>query len=303
MPESNEDVKSTTPKQRLVAVEPDFKEDVGVPNPKPQSSEAVKTPINHAKILLIAGICLILGFSATVIYQLNYGVETKESFVAEEQIPQGKPTTISVKAYFDTPEGGNVANPGLGVVLDSEGHYVLTSMHEVLYDSIKARRITVNETEATVIAYGSELGTRNSDFDVEGAKLNFDFTKDIAILEVKNPTSSLVGKDASFVKKFEPNAALVVPTNNTGKDFLPVNFVRYEKDVVLLRATKSKFSLEMSGAPVLNSKGQVVGIFNALYEKPGTEAKDTSELGTMIPASTIYQLIDKIFETKPASSK
>lgn len=201
---------------------------------------------------------------------------------------------VDILARFESVDPTPTNKRGLGVVLDAKGNYVLTCIHMLRYKETEPDSILVQNSVARVLSYASEFGVINKNFASIEPPLDFDFANDLAVLYIENPSNSMKGVDATFSKTLSQSLPLAIPANASNMQFFGVEYIREEKGVALIL---SSFDERMSGSPVFNGKGEIVGIFNSIYRVEDAPVnpnpKDTREYGTMIPATTIEKALQK----------
>jgi S1-C subfamily serine protease len=172
---------------------------------------------------------------------------------------------------------------GSGFVYDSEGH-IVTNQHVIdTADTIEVTFLDGNITSATVVG--------------------MDIYSDIAVIKIDSQVTTLqpvvIGASSELIVG-EPVAAMGNPFGLSGTITAGIvsslereleaagNYVII--DVIQIDAAINPGN---SGGPLVNSKGQVVGVNTAIQSETGT----FTGIGFAIPSDTVKREIDEIIET------
>ncbi|GAQ79514.1 hypothetical protein KFL_000320130 [Klebsormidium nitens] len=213
-------------------------------------------------------------------------------------------STYSVANIFDVtlrPQAnmtGSVEVPegnGSGIVWDSDGH-IVTNYHVV------GSVLSTNPGTQKVVARVTLLGTDGLQKTYEALLVGADRTKDLAVLKVSAPPSVLrplqLG-DSSLLRVGQRCLAIGNPfgfdhTLTTGvvsgldRDIQSVTGVLIGGGI----QTDAAINPGNSGGPLLNSRGELIGINTAIYSRSGT----SSGIGFAIPAATVQRVVPQLIQ-------
>jgi len=182
--------------------------------------------------------------------------------------------------YIDSAEASKFSNPtahGSGVIYKSNG-YILTNAHVV--DNIKNLTVVLNNGET-----------------LPGQVLFSDTQADLAIVKVnKIGLSPITFADASAIAPGKTAIAIGTPIsltmrNSVTKGIVSGYGVALEDSYYKLLQTDATINPGNSGGPLLNTKGELIGINSSKYAGIGIE-----NLGFAIPVDTVLYAIEQ-YET------
>ncbi|KAJ6843727.1 putative protease Do-like 8, chloroplastic isoform X1 [Iris pallida] len=197
---------------------------------------------------------------------------------------------LNVTGVVEVPEGN-----GSGVVWDDDGH-IVTNYHVV--GNALSRNPSLGEVVARVNILASEGVQKN----FEGKLIGADRAKDLAVLKVEASEDLLkpikVGK-SSVLKVGQQCLAI---GNPFGFDHtLTVGVISGLNRDIFSQAgvtigggiqTDAAINPGNSGGPMLDSKGEMIGINTAIFTQTGTSAG----VGFAIPSSTVIKIVPQLIK-------
>jgi len=213
-------------------------------------------------------------------------INTAEA-VAEKVIPSvvGISTTskVTYQSFFGT-QSGEVSGVGTGIIIDEKG-YILTNAHVVEVDGKAADTINVELSDGR---------------EVKGTVLWSDSSVDLAIAKITadHLTAATLG-DSNQVKVGSFAVAIGNPLGMAFERSVTQGVISGLNRAITVSNGQSEVSMDNliqtdasinsgnSGGPLLNSKGDVIGINSA-------KAQSGEGLGFAIPINTAKPIIDSI---------
>ncbi|PWA77802.1 trypsin family protein [Artemisia annua] len=197
---------------------------------------------------------------------------------------------LNITGMVEIPEGN-----GSGVVWDEQGH-VVTNYHVI------GNSLSRNPKPGEVVARVNILASEGVQKNFEGKLIGADRSKDLAVLKVEAPEDLLrpmkVGQ-SSFLKVGQQCLAIGNPfgfdhTLTTGvisglnRDILSQTGVTIGGGI----QTDAAINPGNSGGPLLDSKGNLIGINTAIFTQTGTSAG----VGFAIPSSTVVKIVPQLIQ-------
>jgi len=247
-----------------------------------------------SKFIFIWFVCLVLGPASLVeaghsAKGLKLLEEVEEGFVglAEHTLPSVVnispyvPPSPSVRRQTD-PNRSRPTNAGAGVIIDGENGYIVTNSHVVR----QAEKVQI-------LLYGGE--------EFVGQVLGTDEETDLAVIKVESskPLASVELGDSSKLKVGQFVVAIGNPYGLhdtfsfgviSGLNRENVNISRYEDFI----QTDASINPGNSGGPLLNIRGEVVGINTAIINY-------AQSIGFAIPANVVRNVARQIIENGTVS--
>lgn len=197
---------------------------------------------------------------------------------------------LNVTGVVEVPEGN-----GSGVVWDGNGH-IVTNYHVV------GNALSRNPNPGQVVARVNILASEGVQKNFEGKLIGADRAKDLAVLKVEASDDLLkpikVGKSAS-VRVGQQCLAI---GNPFGFDHtLTVGVISGLNRDIFSQAgvtigggiqTDAAINPGNSGGPLLDSKGNMIGINTAIFTQTGTSAG----VGFAIPSSTVLKIVPQLIQ-------
>ena len=199
-------------------------------------------------------------------------------------------TTRKVKAPLSGAEAGDVAHliekpffePGLGsgVIISKEGH-VITNYH--------------------VLAGVDEITIRTSDgSEWLGTQLGFDADMDIALLKIEDPDGREF-QPLPFAEKGPEIGHMVMAvgspmglTNSVTTGIVSGRYNQQDETAVSLFQTTAIINPGSSGGPLINSRGELVGINTALYAVDPDKQSSWQGIGLATPSDDALHVFHQI---------
>ncbi|KAJ4823932.1 Protease Do-like 8, chloroplastic [Turnera subulata] len=197
---------------------------------------------------------------------------------------------LNATGMVEIPEGN-----GSGVVWDGQGH-ILTNYHVV------GNALSKKASPGQVVARVNILTSEGIQKNFEGVLVGADRAKDLAVLKVEAPEDLLkpikVGK--SFSLKVGQQCLAI--GNPFGFDHtLTVGVISgLNRDISSQTGitigggiqTDAAINPGNSGGPLLDSKGNLIGINTAIFTRTGTSAG----VGFAIPSSTVLRIVPQLIQ-------
>lgn len=197
---------------------------------------------------------------------------------------------LNVTGVVEVPEGN-----GSGVVWDGDGH-IVTNYHVV------GNALSRNPSPGEVVARVNVLTSEGVIKNFEGTLIGADRNKDLAVLKVDAPENILkpikVGK-SNILKVGQQCLAI---GNPFGFDHtLTVGVISgLDRDIFSQTGvtigggiqTDAAINPGNSGGPLLDSKGNMIGINTAIFTQTGTSAG----VGFAIPSTTILKIVPQLIQ-------
>ncbi|CAH9067844.1 unnamed protein product [Cuscuta europaea] len=227
-------------------------------------------------------------------------------FPSEERIVQlFEENTYSVVNIFDVTlrprinVGGAVEIPegnGSGVVWDGEGH-IVTNYHVI------GNSLSRNPKRGEVVARVTILAPDGVQKTFEGQLVGADRSKDLAVLKVEASEDLLrptkIGKSSSLKVGQEclaignpfgfDHTLTVGVISGLNRDIFSQTGVTISGGV----QTDAAINPGNSGGPLLDSKGNLIGINTAIFTRTGTSAG----VGFAIPSATVMRIVPQLIQS------
>ncbi|CAN1195577.1 Protease Do-like 8, chloroplastic [Linum perenne] len=197
---------------------------------------------------------------------------------------------LKVTGVVEIPEGN-----GSGVIWDKQGH-VVTNYHVI------GNSLSRNPKPGEVVARINILTSEGVQKNFEGRLVGADRTKDLAVLKVEAPEELLnptkLGQSAS-VKVGQQCLAIGNPfgfdhtltvgvISGLNRDIFSQTGVTISGGI----QTDAAINPGNSGGPLLDSKGNLIGINTAIFTQTGTSAG----VGFAIPSSTVTKIVPQLIQ-------
>ncbi|KAM6573609.1 hypothetical protein CsatA_017689 [Cannabis sativa] len=197
---------------------------------------------------------------------------------------------LNVTGAVEIPEGN-----GSGVVWDREGH-IVTNYHVI------GNALTRNPSPGEVVARVNILASDGVQKNFEGRLIGADRAKDLAVLKVEAPEDLLkpilVGQSSSL----KVGQQCLAIGNPFGFDHtLTVGVISGLNRDIFSQAgvtisggiqTDAAINPGNSGGPLLDSKGNLIGINTAIFTQTGTSAG----VGFAIQSSTVAKIVPQLIQ-------
>ncbi|KAI3941599.1 hypothetical protein MKW92_045304 [Papaver armeniacum] len=232
-------------------------------------------------------------------------IPSGELFPAEERIVELlKKNTYSVVNIFDVtlrpqlnmtgvvevPEGN-----GSGVIWDEQGH-IVTNYHVV------GNALSRNPAPGQVVARVNILASDGVQKNFEGKLIGADRDKDLAVLQVEAPKDLLRPIKVGQSSDLKVGQQCLAIGNPFGFDHtLTVGVISGLNREINSQAgvtisggiqTDAAINPGNSGGPLLDSKGNLIGINTAIYTQTGTSAG----VGFAIASSTVLKIVPQLIQ-------
>ncbi len=192
--------------------------------------------------------------------------------------------SLSVDPFDVFPEVRANEGSGSGTVVDAERRIILTNLH-VIQDAAKIE---------IVLADGKSYSARLVGFDKES---------DVAVLQLRDPTVTLVGLEFGDSSKLEVGQRVLAIGNpfglnrtlTTGIISSLNRVVRSGQSGVMrgLIQTDAAINPGNSGGPLLDSDGRLIGINTAILSSSG----DSAGIGFSVPINQIKRVLPELIAT------
>ncbi|GFP96284.1 protease Do-like 8 chloroplastic [Phtheirospermum japonicum] len=197
---------------------------------------------------------------------------------------------LNITGAVEVPEGN-----GSGVVWDELGH-IVTNYHVI------GNSLSRNPSTGQVVARVNILASEGVQKNFEGKLIGADRTKDLAVLKVEaskellrpikvGPSSSLkVGQQCLAIgNPFGFDHTLTVGViSGLNRDINSQTGVTIGGGI----QTDAAINPGNSGGPLLDSKGNLIGINTAIFTQTGTSAG----VGFAIPSSTVVKIVPQLIQ-------
>lgn len=197
---------------------------------------------------------------------------------------------LNITGAVEVPEGN-----GSGVVWDDQGH-IVTNYHVI------GNSLSRNPSRGQVVARVNILASEGVQKNFEGKLIGADRTKDLAVLKVEAPEELLrpmkVGL-SSFLKVGQQCLAIGNPfgfdhTLTVGVISGLNRDINSQTGVTIGGGIQTDAAINPgnSGGPLLDSKGNLIGINTAIFTQTGTSAG----VGFAIPSSTVVKIVPQLIQ-------
>ncbi|EPS68932.1 hypothetical protein M569_05835, partial [Genlisea aurea] len=197
---------------------------------------------------------------------------------------------LNVTGAVEVPEGN-----GSGVVWDDEGH-IVTNYHVI------GNSLSRNPAAGVVVARVNILASEGVQKNFEGKLIGADRAKDLAVLKVDAPKEVLKPIVVGSSTALKVGQQCLAIGNPFGFDHtLTVGVVSGLNRDINSQAgvtigggvqTDAAINPGNSGGPLLDSKGNLIGINTAIFTQTGTSAG----VGFAIPSSTVAKIVPQLIK-------
>ncbi|KAJ3679664.1 hypothetical protein LUZ60_017675 [Juncus effusus] len=197
---------------------------------------------------------------------------------------------LNVTGVVEIPEGN-----GSGIVWDHLGH-IVTNYHVV------GNALSKNPKPGDVVARVNILASEGVQKNFEGKLVGADRFKDLAVLKVEAPMDILRPIKPSISSSLKVGQQCLAIGNPFGFDHtLTVGVISGLNRDIFSQAgvtigggiqTDAAINPGNSGGPLLDSKGNMIGINTAIFTQTGTSAG----VGFAIPSSTVLKIIPQLIQ-------
>ena len=258
----------------------------------------------RSKILLGGVVCSVVLFSVVVMTMLptvsaqndSYSSEIQSVFAQQQQsssfldvlsltglFEQSELGVVSISVTKSLEHGSSTVGVGSGFVFDKKGH-VITNNHVVK----DAKKIVVTFVDGT--SHHAEIVGTDPYADLAVIKVNVDSEKlhplhlgsssDLRVGEQIAAIGNPFGLSGSMTSGIVSQLGRILPSQGTGFSI---------SDVI---QTDTAINPGNSGGPLLNMKGQVVGINTAIYSTDGS----FSGVGFSVPSDAAMKIIPALIQ-------
>ena len=210
-----------------------------------------------------------------------------ENLTVPEIVKKVSPAVVAISTSSSSANGAGRGQAdaqegvGTGIIFNQDG-YILTNYHV----------ISGAQTIKVLLSDGKEVSAK---------VINYDATSDVAVIKLADNTKVPGVAEFGDSDKLQVGESVVAIGNPLGKEFLAsvttgvVSAVNRQvsiesKDLKFIQ-TDAAINPGNSGGPLVNSKGQVIGINTAKISVSGVEG-----LGFAIPINTINPKIDALIK-------
>ncbi|XP_058187965.1 protease Do-like 8, chloroplastic [Rhododendron vialii] len=197
---------------------------------------------------------------------------------------------LNVTGMVEIPEGN-----GSGVVWDGQGH-IVTNYHVI------GNSLSRNPSRGQVVARVNILASEGVQKNFEGTLIGADRAKDLAVLKVEASEELLRPIKVGTSSSLRVGQQCLAIGNPFGFDHtLTVGVVSGLNRDISSRSgvtigggiqTDAAINPGNSGGPLLDSKGNLIGINTAIFTSTGTSAG----VGFAIPSSTVAKIIPQLIQ-------
>ncbi|XP_010937127.1 protease Do-like 8, chloroplastic isoform X2 [Elaeis guineensis] len=197
---------------------------------------------------------------------------------------------LNVTGVVEVPEGN-----GSGVVWDNDGH-IVTNYHVV------GNALSRNPSPGQVVARVNILASDGVQKNFEGKLIGADRAKDLAVLKVEASADLLKPIKVGQSSALKVGQQCLAIGNPFGFDHtLTVGVISgLDRDIFSQTGvtigggiqTDAAINPGNSGGPLLNSKGNLIGINTAIFTQTGTSAG----VGFAIPSSTVLKIVPQLIQ-------
>ncbi|KAI9153885.1 hypothetical protein LWI28_017965 [Acer negundo] len=197
---------------------------------------------------------------------------------------------LNITGVVEIPEGN-----GSGVVWDEQGH-IVTNYHVI------GNALSRNPSQGHVVARVNILASEGVQKNFEGTLVGADRAKDLAVLKVEASEDLLKPIKVGQSSSLKVGQQCLAIGNPFGFDHtLTVGVVSglnrdiFSKTGVTISGgiqTDAAINPGNSGGPLLDSKGNLVGINTAIFTQTGTSAG----VGFAIPSSTVLKIVPQLIQ-------
>ncbi|CAL1392454.1 unnamed protein product [Linum trigynum] len=197
---------------------------------------------------------------------------------------------LKMTGVVEIPEGN-----GSGVIWDSQGH-VVTNYHVI------GNSLSRNPSPGQVVARVNILTSEGIQKNFEGRLIGADRAKDLAVLQVEAPEDLLKPTKLGESSSVRVGQQCLAIGNPFGFDHtLTVGVISglnrdiFSQTGVTISGgiqTDAAINPGNSGGPLLDSKGNLIGINTAIFTQTGTSAG----VGFAIPSSTVAKIVPQLIK-------
>ncbi|KAL2898640.1 Protease Do-like 8 chloroplastic [Bienertia sinuspersici] len=197
---------------------------------------------------------------------------------------------INITGVVEVPEGN-----GSGVVWDEQGH-VVTNYHVI------GNSLSRNPSPGQVVARVNILASDGVQKSFEGTLIGADRAKDLAVLKIEAAADLLKPIQLGSSSSLKVGQQCLAIGNPFGFDHtLTVGVISglnrdiYSQAGVTIGGgiqTDAAINPGNSGGPLLDSKGNLIGVNTAIFTQTGTSAG----VGFAIPSSTLFKIVPQLIQ-------
>ncbi|KAL1538690.1 Protease Do-like 8, chloroplastic, variant 3 [Salvia divinorum] len=197
---------------------------------------------------------------------------------------------LNVTGMVEIPEGN-----GSGVVWDDQGH-IVTNYHVI------GNSLSRNPSTGQVVARVNILASEGIQKNFEGKLVGADRTKDLAILKVEAPKELLRPINVGSSLSLKVGQQCLAIGNPFGFDHTLTagvisglnRDINSQTGVTIGGGIQTDAAINPgnSGGPLLDSKGNLIGINTAIFTQTGTSAG----VGFAIPSSTVVKIVPQLIQ-------
>ncbi|XP_042021609.1 protease Do-like 8, chloroplastic isoform X1 [Salvia splendens] len=197
---------------------------------------------------------------------------------------------LNVTGMVEIPEGN-----GSGVVWDDQGH-IVTNYHVI------GNSLSRNPSRGQVVARVNILASEGIQKNFEGKLVGADRAKDLAILKVEAPKELLRPINVGSSLSLKVGQQCLAIGNPFGFDHTLTagvisglnRDINSQTGVTIGGGIQTDAAINPgnSGGPLLDSKGNLIGINTAIFTQTGTSAG----VGFAIPSSTVVKIVPQLIQ-------
>ncbi|KAL0350896.1 UNVERIFIED_CONTAM: Protease Do-like 8, chloroplastic [Sesamum radiatum] len=197
---------------------------------------------------------------------------------------------LNITGAVEVPEGN-----GSGVVWDEQGH-IVTNYHVI------GNSLSRNPSTGQIVARVNILASEGVQKNFEGKLIGADRAKDLAVLKVEAPKELLRPIKVGPSSSLKVGQQCLAIGNPFGFDHtLTVGVISGLNRDINSRTgvtigggiqTDAAINPGNSGGPLLDSKGNLIGINTAIFTQTGTSAG----VGFAIPSSTVVKIVPQLIQ-------
>ncbi len=218
-----------------------------------------------------------------IIEQTYYRVsETEDALTMPEVYQKVSPSVVTIETELSISTGFSTATAkglGTGIVMSEDG-YIMTNEH-VIDDATK---ITVTLTDGR--SFEASVVGADPNTDIAVIKVEAD---DLLPAEFGDSTELMVGETAIVIGN--PVGVTFSDTMTQGIISATERQVKMDEYTMTVIQTDASINSGNSGGPLINSRGQVIGVVNSKISKDGVEG-----IGFAIPTSIALDVAEDLME-------
>ncbi|KAH6791149.1 Trypsin family protein with PDZ domain-containing protein [Perilla frutescens var. frutescens] len=197
---------------------------------------------------------------------------------------------LNITGVVEVPEGN-----GSGVVWDDQGH-IVTNYHVI------GNSLSRNPSTGQVVARVNILASEGIQKNFEGKLIGADRAKDLAVLKVEAPKELLRPMNIGSSSSLKVGQQCLAIGNPFGFDHTLTagvisglnRDINSQTGVTIGGGIQTDAAINPgnSGGPLLDSKGNLIGINTAIFTQTGTSAG----VGFAIPSSTVVKIVPQLIQ-------